>query len=160
MGDYVVPASPKLLLDDTIGPLLDIVFKESDALARKGNPEDFTFVRVRLYDAPMTDLKGTAYYRTLSEYRLGRGMPLFERYRVPFTITEVTLHREETKNHPYVGNPNMRPANGDRLIVDILTPWDIDTERSTIELQALVLSPNQHIGPKEIAVDNPGVRHP
>jgi hypothetical protein len=167
IGDYIVD-KVKLRVDDTIGPKFALTFEKPDGYV-KDFVEDFVILRVRVMDGTLSNVHATIYSRSLREYNI-LTIPLFKRYRTPFRDYEIKIGsvgyapptpqekdiirrdgRLWVKPEPYRGNPQFDITIGDRVAVDILTPYQLIPEKSKVMLQFIELL--GHIGPEEILIE-------
>ena len=162
IGDFTVDKKG-LRVDDTIGPMFELTFEKGTEVV-----QDFVILRVRVADATLNSYK-TIYRRSLSEYN-ALAIPMFRRYRRPFVDFEMTLGFShnifengevvardgdkvlvKTPPNTYKGNPQLDARLGDRVLVDILTPYQLVPKKCKITLQFIELF--GHIGPEEIQVE-------
>jgi hypothetical protein len=145
---------PNVKVDDTIGPILDLQFKHDP---QKDCPDQYVFIKIKVWDASEVGLRGCIYERTYSEYQItgaaGNPITIFRRYRTPFKKIELEL---EGMVHPpgapitYKGNPDLLLKGGDVITVEIYSPFILDVKESSISLELLVL--DGHVGPEYIGI--------
>jgi len=141
-----------LMIDDTIGPVIDLHMKDTPENAsvfqrENGGFEHFVFVSIKLFDASMCEIRRHVYSRTLREYHTTQ-FSVFQRYRTPFESFEMYI--DQMERPIYYGNPKIEVRAGDVILIEVLSPWMIDKEKSSIELQFIELL--GHLGPPEILV--------
>jgi hypothetical protein len=145
---------PNVKVDDTIGPIFDLHFKHDP---QKDCPDQFVFIKIKVWDASQMELRGNIYERTYSEYQItgppNHPITIYKRYRTPFKQLEYDL---EYMEHPpgapltYKGNPDLLLKGGDVITVEIYTPYLLDVKESSISLELLVL--DGHVGPEYIGI--------
>jgi hypothetical protein len=139
-----------LRIDDTVGPLMNIIFKKCPQIEDGSNPgwneKKITWLSVRDQIGSQGRTE-TVFERTLMEYSL-KQYPIFQRYRLPFYSFESELH--DKPDSEYVGNPNRMLTVGNSVNVYILSPFQIDPKKTKIVLQFVEL--RGHIGPAAIKV--------
>lgn len=174
MGQFCL-AKPNAKIDDTVGPIFDLKFinPHPDQIPTFIGPnaeeraaqyeedlfrEAFVFIKIKVWDASMTQLKGLVYDRTYEDFhttKYSNNITIFQRYRTSFKRFECEL--EDLKHGPgvpitYKGNPDLTLIGGDILTVEIFTPYLLDAKKSSVSLDMLVL--DGHVGPEYIGIES------
>ena len=157
-----------LKMDDTVGPLIELHFKDEDEQikvtaeddGKKGKlkiNEDLVFLYVYGGNRHLTK---NVFKRSLREYNI-KSCEVFQRYRKPFNAFEwelslneddykIYVGREKPDASVYDGNPDMNIDVNNEVSVRILAPWEIDIVKTKIKLQFVEL--RGHPTPKNIKV--------
>ncbi len=147
---------PGRLIDDTVGPKLDLIFK--DDVIKKNELTAYRFVIIKISVKRTVVPIGESHEQTIYKrsYRDCLSGNLFsKRYRIPFSDFEKGISENSDSNNKidpvYIGNPNIDLKFGDIVNIVIISPWAIDIDKSKISLEFSEL--RGHVGPKEIVID-------